>query len=194
LSLILSNAAKHRDNVEFQNDMIETVRRSVEKINRMLKQLHGEPERTLPHNGVELAALLRNVVATQKQLGPNISLDLQVKHMAVAADEDRLKAVVEQLVQNAVEAVGADGRVQVRLAGEGSMAVIEVEDNGPGMDDEFVRDKLFHPFATTKGLGYGIGVYESRDFASSLGGRLEVASHPGRGTIMRMRLPAIIAS
>jgi putative PEP-CTERM system histidine kinase len=191
LSLILSNAEKHRGNVQFQNDMIETVRQSVEKINRMLKQLHAEPERSAPRAAVELAALLSDIVATQKQLGPDISLELRANGLSVAADEDRLKAVVEQLVQNAVDAVGGKGRVQVRLAGEGKMAVIEVEDDGPGMDDEFVRDKLFHPFATTKGVGYGIGAYESRDFASSLGGRLEVTSQPGRGTIMRMRLPAI---
>jgi C4-dicarboxylate-specific signal transduction histidine kinase len=61
------------------------------------------------------------------------------------------------------------------------------------MDADFVRDKLFHPFATTKGLGYGIGVYESRDFATSLGGQLEVTSQLGRGTIMRMRLPAVVS-
>ena len=191
MALILSNATKHSGNAQFQNDMLETVRQSVEKINRMLKQLHAEPERPAARSAVELAGLLRDIVATQKQLGPDISLELQANDLSVAADEDRLKAVVEQLVQNAVEAVGDKGRVQVRLAGDGTMAIIEVEDNGPGMDDEFVREKLFHPFATTKGLGYGIGVYESRDFASSLGGRLEVTSHPGRGTIMRMRLPAI---
>ena len=106
----------------------------------------------------------------------------------MAADEDRLKAVVEHLVQNAVEAVGRAGRVQVRLAGEGRMAVVEIEDDGPGMEPDFVREKLFRPFATTKEAGYGIGVYESRDFAQALGGGLDVTSEPGTGTIMRMRL------
>ena len=48
---------------------------------------------------------------------------------------------------------------------------------------------LFRSFKTTKGGGYGIGVYETREFATSLGGRLDVASQPGQGTIMRMSLP-----
>jgi len=78
----------------------------------------------------------------------------------------------------------------VRLSGEGRMAVLEVEDNGPGMDTEFVRQKLFRPFATTKGTGYGIGAYESREFARALGGQLDVTSEPGRGTVMRIKLPA----
>jgi signal transduction histidine kinase len=69
------------------------------------------------------------------------------------------------------------------------MAVLEVEDNGPGMDPEFVREKLFKPFKTTKGEGYGIGVYETNEFARAAGGRLDVFSQPGRGTIMKMSLP-----
>ncbi|MGH7330045.1 MAG: ATP-binding protein, partial [Polyangiaceae bacterium] len=73
----------------------------------------------------------------------------------------------------------------------GNMAVVEIADNGPGMNFEFVRDKLFQPFVTTKGMGYGIGAYESREVARALGGRLEVSSEPGKGTIMRMRLPAV---
>jgi signal transduction histidine kinase len=74
------------------------------------------------------------------------------------------------------------------------MAAVEIEDNGPGMQPEFVRDRLFRPFDTTKDSGYGIGVYESREYARSLGGMLEVSSQPGRGTIMRMCLPRVEAA
>ena len=65
LSLILSNAARHRANKAFQDDMIETVRQSVEKMNRMLKQLHAEPGWSEPKAAVELTSLLRKVVANQ---------------------------------------------------------------------------------------------------------------------------------
>ena len=189
LSLILSNESKHRGNVNFQNDMIETVRQSVDKMNRLLRQLHGQPQQ-LSRKVVELAPLLRKIVEVQQQQsGPVVSLDAKPGAIAVAADEDRLKAVVEHLVQNAKEAVGDSGKVLVRLTRGGKMAVVEIEDDGPGMDADFIRDKLFQPFKTTKGTGYGIGVYETREFANSLGGRLDVASRPGQGTIMRMSLP-----
>ncbi|HXP73582.1 MAG TPA: XrtA/PEP-CTERM system histidine kinase PrsK, partial [Stellaceae bacterium] len=190
LSLILSNSVRHRGNLEFQNDLLETIGGSVEKMKRMLRQLQAEPEHGSAARAVALAPLLRKVVATQNEVGFKVSLDLRVDEIAVATDEDRLKAVVEHLVQNAVEAVGRRGRVQVRLAGEGGMAVVEIEDDGPGMEPEFVREQLFRPFATTKSQGFGIGVYESRDFAQALGGGLDVSSEPGKGTIMRMRLPA----
>ena len=193
LSLMLSNAAKHRGNAQFQDDMLATVKQSVDKMNRMLKQLHAEPDRRQQQKRVDLAPLLHNIVTGRENSGPAISLSLPIDRFAVSADEDRLRAIVEHLVQNAIDAVGTGGQVHVRLSGEGRMAVVEVEDNGPGMDDEFINERLFQPFSSTKDSGYGIGVYESRDFARSLGGGLDVKSRPGHGTIMRLRLPAILS-
>ena len=58
------------------------------------------------------------------------------------------------------------------------------------MEEEFIRNSLFRPFKTTKGnAGMGIGVYESREFVVSLGGRLDVSSVPGSGTKFLMYLP-----
>lgn len=188
LSLILSNAGKFHGNARFQEDMIETVREAVEKMNRMLRQLHADREPPTTTR-IELGPLVEKIVAVQKQIGARVSFDGAAARLTVAADEDRLNSVVEQLVQNAVEAVGPGGEVQVRLVDEDAMAVVEIEDNGPGMNFDFVRDRLFQPFATTKGAGFGIGAYESREFARALGGGLEVSSEPGKGTIMRLRLP-----
>ena len=198
LSLVLTNAAKHRSNVDFQNDALETVRQSIDKLNKMLRQLRAEPPRIGPQQAgpsksVELAGLLGDIVAHQKQHHGGVSLNLQKPTALVAADEDRLKTIVEHLIQNALDAAGTQGSVEVRLADDGDMAAVEIEDNGPGMDPTFVRDRLFRPFDTTKDSGYGIGVYESREYARSLGGRLEVHSEPGRGTVMRFCLPMVDA-
>ena len=188
LSLILRNAARHRGNLDFQNDMIETVRQSVDKLNRMLRQLN--PKQTPDASrSVELGRLLRDIVRERGRADAPVSLSLLQSSAIVSADEDRLKVVVDHLVQNAIDAVGTDGRVEVRLRDIGGTIVVEVEDNGPGMDAEFIRERLFRPFTSTKGSGYGIGVYESREYAKSLGGELEVVSRPGHGTIMRICLP-----
>lgn len=188
LSLILKNSARHRGNVDFQNDMIETVRQSVDKLNRMLRQLHAKPN---PAELVDLSRLLSDIARQRRQADSPVTLDLQSDAATVAADENRLKAVVDHLVQNALDAVGANGHVEIRLRAFGAMAAVEIEDDGPGMAPEFVREQLFRPFASTKASGYGIGVYESREYARSLGGALEVISRPGEGTIMRMSLPTV---
>jgi len=190
LSLILSNAERHRGSEAFQRDASATLQQSVEKLNRMLRQLNAPrtPERKV--KPIALAPLLSEVVARRCEIEQQaISLEVQTAKLAVAADEDRLRAIVEHLVQNAVDAVGKNGKVQVRLTDRDRMAVIEVEDDGPGMALEFIREKLFRPFSSTKESGYGIGVYESRDYATTLGGRLDVVSQPGKGTVMRMSLP-----
>lgn len=194
LSLLLSNAARHAGNVEFQNDVIRTVRQSVDKLNRMLRQLHGGPGHAEAETAVDLASLLRDVVERWVKLDRPVFLDLQLRSAAVRANEERLKAVIDHLVQNALDAVGKAGRVDVRLREAGEMAAAEIVDNGPGMDSKFLSNRLFRPFDTTKRSGYGIGVYESRDYANALGGRLEVASEPGQGTIMRICLPRLAAA
>ena len=94
------------------------------------------------------------------------------------------------VVRNAQDATPETGRVTVRLQKINGHAVVEVEDTGCGMDDAFIRARLFRPFETTKGIsGMGIGAYEAREFVRSLGGDIEVESKPGKGTIFRIQLP-----
>jgi putative PEP-CTERM system histidine kinase len=196
LSLIVANMARHRDNAHFRQDASETLRQSVEKLNRLLRQLSTKaPGSALapapaPLKTIALAPLLEKMVAERRTLQEAaVSLTVDSGNAVVVADEERLTAVIGHLIQNAVDAARDHGIVNIRLSDTKKMAIVEVEDNGPGMDADFVRDKLFRPFATTKGSGYGIGVYESREYAQALGGRLDVFTRPGSGTIMRVMLP-----
>ncbi len=73
-------------------------------------------------------------------------------------------------------------------------AILTVSDTGTGMSREFVQERLFKPFDTTKGSkGMGIGAYQVREYVQSLGGRVEVESEPGRGTHFRLLLPLAIS-
>jgi signal transduction histidine kinase len=57
------------------------------------------------------------------------------------------------------------------------------------MSEEFIRERLFKPFESTKSAGMGIGVFESREYMRELGGTLEVSSTPGAGTTFQVTLP-----
>ena len=72
--------------------------------------------------------------------------------------------------------------------------VIDIVDQGPGMSPEFIRDELFRPFASTKGEGHGIGVYQARELLREAGGDLLVLSRVGSGTTMRLLLPLVRAA
>jgi signal transduction histidine kinase len=107
----------------------------------------------------------------------------------VLGHEDRLERVIGHLIQNALDATGETGKVAVRVFRDGADAVVEVADDGVGMTPEFVRDRLFKPFQTTKPHGMGIGVYESFQYVTGLGGRILVDSTPNVGTKIRVSLP-----
>ena len=108
----------------------------------------------------------------------------------LSCDRDGLRTVFEHLIQNAQEATNDNGYVKVRQMSSPGFAIIEIEDSGIGMDELFIRHRLFRPFDSTKGLtGMGIGAFESRDFIRSLGGELSVESTPGHGSLFRVRIP-----
>jgi putative PEP-CTERM system histidine kinase len=191
LSLLVQNAEKHKNNPQFQEDMLETVEESVEKMNALLVRLHAGGKEVAVNAIVVLEPLLQKVVNSIAESKRNLSFESNVRGVAVVADQDRLSAVVSHLIDNALEATSDGGRVTVRLTSRGGDAIVEVEDNGAGMEEEFVRNELFRPFRTTKDGGFGIGVYESREFVRELGGRMDVDSAKGQGTTIRISLPAM---
>ena len=96
---------------------------------------------------------------------------------------------MKHLIQNAIEATPKDGQVVVSLAKKEDTAIVEVRDTGHGMSAEFMHERLFKPFESTKAAGMGIGVFESREYIHELGGQVEVASSEANGTTFRVILP-----
>jgi putative PEP-CTERM system histidine kinase len=188
LSLMLKNAERHSDNPEFQRDMLETVRHVVERMNGLLLQLRLGTNPVENARAVDLSAVARRVGQAKRLVRPGLAVEA-VSPVFGLGHEDRLEHVVGHLVQNAIDATGADGRVAVRVADDGRHAVVEVEDDGEGMTREFVQTRLFKPFQTTKREGMGIGTYESHQYVTALGGTIAVDSAPGRGTKVRLLLP-----
>lgn len=116
-------------------------------------------------------------------------LELPSPDLRVRAERERLTRAVGHLLQNALEATPPNGQVSMRGFAEGQTAFIEITDTGCGMDDAFIRNRLFQPFDSTKGAGMGIGAYECRETLRALGGNIEVDSTPGQGTRFRLSLP-----
>ena len=112
-----------------------------------------------------------------------------VERVMANGHADRLTRVIGHLVNNALDATGSTDRVWLRLARGRDFAVVEVGDSGVGMTPEFVNERLFKPFQTSKTGGMGIGVYESYQYVQELGGRMTVQSRPAQGTRVTMLLP-----
>lgn len=195
LQLVVANAAKHKHNPAFMEDAIGTVQNCVAKMNRLLSQLRqgkAQPGKVVV---VNVAATLREAVQEREESEPRPTLEIVNSSLTVAADHDRLSAVFTHLIQNAQEATPPDGWVRVKAWRDGYHIKVEISDNGCGMDANFIRDRLFRPFDSTKGQGgMGIGAFESRDYVRELNGEIEVISQPGRGTTFLITLPVTDAS
>ena len=190
LNLIVSNAARHIGDPEFQRDMLKTVEDSVARMNNLLSQLKADaaphPPRLLNPN------LVVSAVAAEFADAPvAVEARDEIGACAVTIDPERLRSALTHLVQNAVDVSCPGDRVIISSHRFGTRLLIEVTDNGPGMDDAFVRDELFLPFRSTKSGGYGIGAFQTRELIRMAGGDLEVISEKGFGTRMRIILPLV---
>jgi putative PEP-CTERM system histidine kinase len=189
LSLLIPNAHKHRNNPEFQQDMLDTVSHSVQKMKLMLQKLNRNdaPARPLP---LAIDQLLQQAVSLKAAFEPRPQLRIEDAGLKVVADWERLERVLGHLIQNAIEATPLDGTVAIALRrADGGVAVVEISDTGAGMSEEFIRDRLYKPFESTKAAGMGIGAFESREYIHELGGELTVSSAQQRGTTFRVLLP-----
>ena len=191
-SLLLSNADKHKHKLAFQEDMIETIGLSVEKMKRLLLQLRGGY--TLePQAPIGLKGLVQQVVAAKSGLKPVPRLEATDSMVSVVAHRARLERVIGHLIQNAIDATPPEGHVVVKLMRQNGSAVIAIADTGCGMSEQFIRYRLFKPFESTKVAGMGIGTYEAREYVRELGGRIEVEAREGQGTIFRVFLPFFVS-
>jgi putative PEP-CTERM system histidine kinase len=188
-SLIVSNAEKHKHKPEFVDDVIHTIKNSVDRMTRLMEQMRGELRGSRPRD-IDLVALLSEIVGKYARHQPAPVLEGGPDTVFVYADPDQLGNVFGHIVQNAIEATDKSGQVRVVVGLDDARVLVSVEDTGCGMDEEFIRERLFKPFDSTKGLtGMGIGAFESRDYIRSLGGDILVRSTPGQGTVFTVSLP-----
>ncbi len=225
LSLVVSNAEKHRHKPEFVDDAISTIAHSAARMQRLIEQLQGRESRSTIRR-IGLADVARDACARCAVRQPQPACGDLDPVAIVLADPERLTMMVEHLLRNAQDATPESGSVRVEVsvdleadadasgtsglypalvvdgpmgvAAEGGAAAQErlevakltVTDTGSGMSADFIKERLFRPFDSTKGSkGMGIGVYQVREYVHSIGGRVRVRSVPGEGTSFILRLP-----
>src|SRR6185369_9992284 len=188
LSLLTRNAERHADNPDFRADMVATLRSSVGKMNELLARL-------TPHSAARVQKLeaqpLRPILTgaiAAKRGDREVNL-LGDASLCALVDESALEQAVGHLLQNALDASTVHP-VTIRVSSSGDNVAIAITDKGVGMDGDFVRNRLFQPFSSSKAGGFGIGAFEARSLIMAMGGRISVDSRPGRGTTFTILLPA----
>lgn len=108
----------------------------------------------------------------------------------VMGDQDQLRRLLTNLVKNAIEAMPGGGTLRARTSVDGGGVVIEVRDEGVGMSPE-TQQRVFEPYFTMKEGGTGLGMAMVRHIVEAHGGEISILSEEGRGTQVRVWLPAM---
>lgn len=190
LSLMMKNAKRLQGNPEFQADMLMTVENSLERMRQLMLQLRGGTTPDVSAFGVDLAKVAERLFIEAQQRGRHIQLDVS-DSVFIRGERERLERIIGHLIHNALDATEPEKRVWIKVFRMGSQACVEVGDHGCGMTEEFVQNRLFKPFQTTKEAGMGIGSYESFQYVRELGGRVSVESQVGKGTVVKLNLPLV---
>ena len=189
LTLISSNAKKHRDNPEFVDDAFETIESATARLDRVLTQLRNKTVVETEHKKININELLETVVEQRNIDFPKVELALE-QPIEMFIEQETFSAVISHLIQNAQEATSGDGWVKIKVSFFDERLNIAIADNGCGMSKSFIAERLFKPFDTTKGnAGMGIGVFEAKQFIESLGGSIQVISFEDKGTSFHLSIP-----
>jgi len=190
ISLIVKNAEKHKHNPDFIDDSIDTLNHVVNKMQHIVNQLKQGTTSLPPQKLLNLVKII-NTIQRQHKSEPKLEFETCLDECLIKADSTKLTNIITNLVQNAQEASQHHGGgVKVVLTSQQDYAVIKIIDNGSGMTQSFITERLFKPFDTTKGnAGMGIGAYEARDYILKIAGTLDVESKPDHGTTFTLQLP-----
>jgi signal transduction histidine kinase len=201
LRLLLSNFDEHWEDPEFRKTVRALLASTVERLEEIAGRFVAHEDAVLIKVELDVNGLLRQVAERPPRRGSRSAGAGPVVSLALGAvppvwgDPYYLSDAFRSLLENAYEAASPEGKVLLRSYSAGSArrprAVLEFIDNGAGMTPEFLRDRLFRPFETTKPQGVGLGLATAGQIVKFHRGSIRVLSQPGGGTLVRVSLPAV---
>jgi len=168
----------------------------VDRINEIVTELlELAKPKEMAYEPRDLTGLLvQTVVLLEAQANlNNVSLTVRAEAadrapVIVACEENKLKQLFINLIKNAIEAAAGGGAIRIAVRAADDQAVVEVADNGQGLEQEQL-ERLGQPFYTTKEQGSGLGLMICRRIVQDHGGSIAFRSEAGRGTVVTVRLP-----
>ena len=187
IQILMSRRAGDDPELPVMHDIVARIDSLSELINDLM--LFARPRAPRLH-ATELRALASDAITIVRRDPGAGHIEFKVEGSEITADVDAemIRASVLNLLLNAVQAMGGEGRIQVGLRRDGRLAEIAVRDSGPGIPQD-IRDQVLEPFFTTKARGGGLGLPIAKRTAEMHGGTLTLDCPPGGGTIVTLSLP-----
>ncbi|MCP4341668.1 MAG: GAF domain-containing protein [Desulfobulbaceae bacterium] len=195
LSLLQENAPEHIHEPEFQLDMLELVDDALKRMGRVEQRLGALREEVKPDlQCLDLGPFLNHCRRRMKIKLPSLIINVEsIEDIQIRCDPELLDSILENLLINAYEEQGEIPFVLIKCSKdhETKQALIEIDDNGPGIADELLPDSLFEPFRTSKEGGSGIGLWQVKRLVASLQGSITAQNNQNGGGRFVIRLPLI---
>ncbi|MDC0609971.1 PEP-CTERM system histidine kinase PrsK [Vibrio sp.] len=191
LQLLAKNGKRHRDNPDFIDDAFETIDSAVIRLTKVVDHLKKKNLDVTPNKEFELNDIVHDACLSQASFLPNPIFQSKLKDkIMITTDQERFRNIIIHLIQNAQDATPSDGLIAVTTTRTDEHYHVSIEDSGSGMSEEFIENRLFKPFDTTKGnSGMGIGAYDAKKFIAELGGFIDVHSSEGKGSVFNIYIP-----
>lgn len=190
IDLTLQNATKHRNNPAFIDDTFDTLAAMQQRLGNMLAQLANKRQPNNSISSFDPADVIRHVI-THRCAAKRPLPKFYLKHSCqLTLNKDRFSSIIFHLLDNAQYATDDDGSIDVIMDVQQQQFTLQISDTGSGMSAEFINNRLFKPFDSTKGnSGMGVGAYDALHFAQQHHGQLLVDSCEGSGTTFTLKLP-----
>lgn len=190
LSLMLKNLPVHFDDPAFRQEAVTDIARTARQIEELIGRLNMvRQELKVPSIECDLNQLVNDALKGQESTA-EVEFVKELRPLPkLCLDPAQIRTLITNLVLNAREAVGRQGRILIETARANGWATLAISDNGCGMAQEFMQQRLFRPFQTTKKNGIGIGMFHCKMIVEAHHGRIDVESQKGKGTCFRISLP-----
>lgn len=190
LSLVVENMNRNFDNPEFRKDALTSLSQTVDKMKRLMERLAALSRGPgLSYVPADLNELIQDALSEiGSAIKSRITKDFRQLPI-VHVDPSQIKKVITNLILNAEEATIGSGQIHLTTSVEDETVTLSVSDNGCGMPPEFIENRLFKPFATTKANGFGIGLYQSKSILEAHGGKIQLHSQLGQGSTFKIYVP-----
>jgi two-component system, NtrC family, nitrogen regulation sensor histidine kinase GlnL len=189
-----------------QQKYLDVVISEVDRINRLIERMMNFTRpKELNVSEINIHKVLDDILLVERESVAQKNIRLEQVYdpslPLIGADEDQLKQVFLNLIQNAIEASSSKGRIQLMThvstgysiktessSASGQSIVVEIIDSGTGIDAATMKN-LFTPLFTTKSKGSGLGLPISLKIVENHGGKIKITSEEGLGTTVQIFLP-----
>jgi two-component system NtrC family sensor kinase len=196
--LLMEEDFQETKNLDEFKTSIKKIEEHVERARKVVHNMLGYARKMEPRlEDVDVNQTLTQTIGLLENYARinniNIRTDFAPDIPIIASDQSQLQQVFLNLISNAIDAIGKDGRVEVLSRLGGGRIRVEIVDNGPGIPPE-MQKRIFDPFVTTKqaGKGTGLGLWISYNIMEKLGGKISFSSQARKGTTFTVEIPVVI--